>query len=159
MKKISLLVVCGLALSSCATILTGTNDKISFTSEPSGAKVLYKGQEKCTTPCVTTFNKSLSAVNVEYKLANYPTKTVDLNRKFNSVTILNVLLGGLIGIGIDLATGSTMNYTDNSYFVDFNKDSVASKKVKKDEINAPVAASDASGTSAASTSAISASAN
>ncbi len=139
MKKIALLAVCGLSFVSCATILTGTNDKIAFTSEPSGAKVFYKGQEKCTTPCVTTLNKSLSSVNVEYRLADYPAKNVMLERKFNGVTILNVLLGGIIGIGVDVATGSVMNYTDNSYFVDFNKDSVAAKKVKKDELNAPAA--------------------
>lgn len=57
---------------------------------------------------------------------------------------LNVLLGGIIGIGIDVATGSVMNYTDNSFFVDFNKDSVAAKKVKKDELNAPAASGTAS---------------
>ncbi|MBP3839731.1 MAG: hypothetical protein J6D35_02060 [Chryseobacterium sp.] len=157
MKKIALLAVCGLSFVSCATILTGTNTKIAFASEPSGAKVLYKGQEKCTTPCIATFNKSLSNVNVEYKLENYPTKNVNLNRNFNGTTILNVLLGGIIGIGIDVATGSVMNYTDNSYFVDFNKDSVAAKKVKKDEMNAPAATGTAA--SAASDTAVSAVSN
>lgn len=135
MKKVALL-VCGVSLTSCATILSGTNEKISFTSEPSGAKVLYKGVEKCTTPCVSMLNKSLSAVNVEYKHTDFPSKNVSLNRSFNGVTVLNVLLGGIIGVGVDLATGSVMNYTDNSYFVDFNNDSVAAKKLKNDELNA-----------------------
>ena len=144
MKKIALL-ASGLSLASCATIISGTNEKIAFTSEPSGAKVLYKGQEKCTTPCVATFNKSLSAVNVEYRHSDFPAKNVDLNRSFNGVTVLNVLLGGIIGIGIDVATGSVMNYTDNSYFVNFNDDSVAAKKVKKEEVNATGTAVPAAG--------------
>jgi hypothetical protein len=38
-----------------------------------------------------------------------------------------------------------MNYTDNSYFVNFNDDSVAAKKVKKEEVNATGTAVPAAG--------------
>ena len=34
-----------LSLTSCATIFTGTTDKITFNSKPEGAKVYYKGYE------------------------------------------------------------------------------------------------------------------
>jgi hypothetical protein len=151
MKKILFFAVASMSLTSCATIFSGTSEKISFTSEPAGAKVFYKGLEKCTTPCVTQFNKSLSSVDVEYRHPNFPSKSVNLPREFNATTILNVLVGGIIGIGIDAATGSMMNYTDNSFFVDFNKDTMASQKISKDKIKV-AAAENATPSSAPSTS-------
>ena len=48
-----------LSLTSCATIFTGTTDKITFNSKPEGAKVYYKGYEKCVTPCSFNVNRGL----------------------------------------------------------------------------------------------------
>ena len=49
--KTAVVLISTLSLTSCATILTGTSDKITFNSSPEGAKVLDAGIEKCTTPC------------------------------------------------------------------------------------------------------------
>ena len=114
-KLFSLALISGLTLSSCATIFTGSKDEISFTSKPEGAKVMIKGLEKCVTPCTTSIQRSLSNEQVELKLDGYQTKTFALEKKFNAVTLINIIGGGLIGFGIDAATGSLMKYDKKAY--------------------------------------------
>lgn len=107
-------------MSSCATILTGTKDNISFNSNPQGAKVFIDGIELCTTPCTSAINRSLSDKMAELKLEGYETRIIKLDRKFNAVSIIN--LTGLLGWAIDAATGSIMQYDRKSYDIELSKD-------------------------------------
>lgn len=118
MKKtlsLATLVALSLSLTSCATILTGTKDSISFTSMPQGATVVHKGIEKCTTPCTVEMGRSLGKQTVELKYDGYETKELKLEKTFNPVTLVNILVGGLIGFGIDLGTGSFLKYDAKAY--------------------------------------------
>jgi hypothetical protein len=121
MKKklsISLLIAAALSVTSCATIITGTKDKISFTSTPEGAKVMHKGVEKCTTPCTAEIPRSLSKQTVTFEKEGFSNKEVKLTKTFNAVSLVNILLGGAIGIGIDAATGSLTKYSPKEYKVE-----------------------------------------
>ncbi|MBC7556137.1 MAG: PEGA domain-containing protein [Chryseobacterium sp.] len=109
-----------ISMTSCATIFTGSKDEISFNSKPEGAKVMVKGLEKCKTPCTTSMQRSLSNEQVEFKLDGYQTKTIALDKKFNAVSLINILGGGIIGFGIDAATGSLMKYDTKAYNVDLD---------------------------------------
>ncbi|WP_027378525.1 PEGA domain-containing protein [Chryseobacterium daeguense] len=119
-KMLSILMMSGIAISttSCATIITGTKDKISFTSSPEGAKVFHKGIEKCTTPCTAEIPRSLSKQTVTFEKEGFASKEVKLTKKFNPVTLPNILLGGVIGVGIDAATGSLTKYSPKEYKVE-----------------------------------------
>lgn len=107
-----------LSMSSCATILTGTKDKITFNSAPEGAKVFHKGIEKCTTPCTAEIPRSLSKQMVTLEKEGFVSKEMKLTKKFNPVTLVNILLGGAIGVGIDCATGSLTKYSPQAYQVE-----------------------------------------
>jgi len=107
-----------LSMSSCATILTGTKDKITFNSTPEGAKVFHKGIEKCTTPCTAEIPRSLSKQMVTLEKEGFVSKEMKLTKKFNPVTLVNILLGGAIGVGIDCATGSLTKYSPQAYQVE-----------------------------------------
>lgn len=114
MKQIlsyGVLLALAISTTSCATIITGTSDKISFTSTPEGAKVLHKGVEKCTTPCETKIPRSLSKQTITLEKEGYVSQEVKLTKTFNAVTLVNILLGGAIGVGIDAATGSLTKYS------------------------------------------------
>lgn len=119
-KMLSILIMSGITLSttSCATIITGTKDKISFTSTPEGAKVFHKGIEKCITPCTAEIPRSLSKQMVTFEKEGYNNKEVKLVKKFNPVTLVNILIGGAIGAGIDAATGSLTKYSPKEYKVE-----------------------------------------
>lgn len=119
MKKIitiSAAVILSISLTSCATIFTGTSDRITFNSTPEGAKVLEKGIEKCTTPCTYKFSRSLSEKTVEIKKDGYQNKVIELDTKFNSVSILNLF--NVFYWAIDAATGSIKKYDTKVYNVE-----------------------------------------
>lgn len=107
-----------LSTTSCATIFTGTKDSITFTTTPEGAKVIHKGVEKCLTPCTAEIPRGLGKQMVMFQKEGFETKEVKLTKTFNPVTLLNILLGGAIGVGIDAATGSLTKYSPKSYTVD-----------------------------------------
>lgn len=119
LKSVFLIVIGAFCLSSCATIFTGTKDRIYFKSTPSGATVFKDGIELCKTPCSEKINRSLNTTDVEIKLDGYETRVITLDRSFNAVSILN--LGSIIGWGIDALTGSLMKYGKKSYDVTLSK--------------------------------------
>ncbi|ROH99461.1 PEGA domain-containing protein [Chryseobacterium daecheongense] len=116
-NKLSIVLLAGITLSttSCATIFTGTKDSISFTSNPEGAKVFHKGIEKCVTPCTLEIQRSLSKQTVTFEKEGFASKEVKLTKNFNAVTLLNILFGGAIGVGIDAASGSLTKYSPKAY--------------------------------------------
>lgn len=122
-NKLSVVLLAGIALSvtSCASILTGTKDKITFNSTPEGAKVFHKGIEKCTTPCTAEIPRSLSKQMVTFEKEGFTTKEVKLTKTFNPVTLVNILLGGAIGVGIDAATGSLTEYSPKAYQIELDQ--------------------------------------
>lgn len=119
-NKLSIVLSLSIALSttSCATIITGTKDKIYFNSTPEGAKVFHKGIEKCTTPCTAEIPRSLSKQTVTFEKDGFTGKEVKLTKNFNAVTLVNILIGGAIGVGIDAATGSLTKYSPKAYTVE-----------------------------------------
>jgi len=119
-NKLSIVLWLGITLSttSCATIFTGTKDSISFTSTPEGAKVFHKGVEKCVTPCTAEISRGLSKQTVTFEKEGFADKEVKLTKTFNPVTLVNILLGGAIGVGIDAATGSLTKYSPKVYTVE-----------------------------------------
>jgi hypothetical protein len=119
-NKLPLILLSSFVLSatSCASIFTGTKDKISFTSQPEGAKVMHKGVEKCVTPCTSEIHRSLGKQVVVFEKEGFTSKEVKLTKTFNPVTLLNILLGGAIGVGIDAATGSLTKYSPKAYTVE-----------------------------------------
>lgn len=115
MKTISTisLVVAMFLMTSCATLFTGTKDRITFNSNPSGATIYIDGVEQCKTPCTMNVKRSIADTDVEFKLDGYETRLITLSKEFNIVSVIN--LGNLFGWGIDALTGSVMKYDRKTY--------------------------------------------
>ncbi len=113
MKRILFVIIVIVFATSCATIFTGTKDRISFNSTPSGAVIYKDGVELCTTPCSYKVKRSLNDTDIEIKLDGYETRLITLDTEFNVVSIIN--LGNLFGWGIDALSGSVMKYDRKSY--------------------------------------------
>ena len=117
MKKKQLLTISTILiaffLSSCATLFTGTKDRITFNSNPSGATIYIDGVEQCKTPCSMKVTRSINDKDVEYRLDGYETRLITLSKEFNVVSVLN--LGNLIGWGVDALSGAVMKYDKKSY--------------------------------------------
>ena len=94
-----------LLLSGCATIVSGTNQKVSVTSQPSGAKVTADGKMTSTTPTDFTLERK-SDHTLEFSKEGYKTATVMLKRTINGMLAGNILIGGIIGTGVDAISGA-----------------------------------------------------
>lgn len=92
-------------LSGCATIMSGTTQKVSVSSQPGGATAKVDNNMSAKTPAVFTLERK-SDHTIEISKEGYKTTTVLLKKTFNGATTGNILLGGIIGTGIDAASGS-----------------------------------------------------
>lgn len=113
------LTIASLLMTGCATVFTGTKDRITFNSNPSGATIYKDGVEQCKTPCTVRVKRSLGDTEVEYKLDGYETRLITLDKEFNIVSVIN--LGNLLGWGIDAISGAIMKYDKKTYDITLSK--------------------------------------
>ena len=108
MKKVNCAVFLFAALfcfPGCATIVSGTTQKVSVTSQPSGAKVTADGKMTAITPTEFTLERKTGHI-LEFSKEGYKNATVLLKQSMNGMGFGNVLLGGIIGIGVDAVSGA-----------------------------------------------------
>lgn len=124
MKRPLIFLITLFLMTGCATIFTGTKDRISFTSTPSGAVIYKDGVEICTTPCNYNVKRSLNDTEMEFKLDGYETRLITLDKELNLVSIVN--LGNLFGWGIDALSGAVLKYDRRSYDIKLSPEKSAS---------------------------------
>lgn len=92
----------------CASIMSGTSQKVTFNSHPSGAKVITHTGLTLVTPSTATLPKGKS-ISVRCEKEGYETQTQTIGTSLNGWFFGNILFGGLIGMIIDIADGAMMN--------------------------------------------------
>ena len=98
-----LIVVAGVAVTGCATMVHGTTQEIPVTSDPPGAEVRLGGRLLGVTPTTITLERK-----PDYQLEILKPGFEPFRQRLESVSqydALSVLGGGLIGWGIDASTG------------------------------------------------------
>jgi len=116
MKVCSLAAVAGLgvALSGCATIVEGTTQSVSVSSTPEqGAQctlVNSQGTWYITTPGSTTVHKTKTDLSVTCARPGYEPGHVVAVAHFGATTLANVIAGGVVGVGVDAASGANFHY-------------------------------------------------
>ena len=93
-----------LALSGCATIISGRHQEVQIMSLPSGAKACAGGQCVTTPGSLTLRRDSHHMLLVEKD--GYLSETVQITSGIGASVFGNIILGGLIGGGIDAASGA-----------------------------------------------------
>ncbi len=122
MKKITnlfLLFTVIFSLSSCATIFTGTSQRIQISSNPPGAKVQIDGIDKGTTPLSVKLKKASDGPTITLKKEGYATKMFSPETSFNQIAFLNLF--SPISWVIDLLTGATHKYDPKFYELELEK--------------------------------------
>jgi len=104
----------GVTLSGCASIVEGTTQSIAVSSAPAdGATCVLTSSEGTyyvTTPGNTTVHKTKNDLVVVCTRQGFKDAHTVIPSHFNGATAGNILAGGVIGIGIDAATGANYNY-------------------------------------------------
>lgn len=119
MLKINVLVAAAAAaaLGGCATVTRGTTSQVTITSEPAGAEARSSLGHACTaTPCTWEVSRKSEFV-VNFTKNGYEDVQVPVSTRIAEAGAVgfagNVLVGGLVGMGVDAATGSTLEHYPN----------------------------------------------
>jgi PEGA domain len=117
LKRVALILVATSSLSACATVTRGSNDAWVVDSNPSGASVTTSNGYSCdSTPCAIRMSRK-SEFTAEISKPGYKTVTVSVSHKTANSGAAgvagNVLVGGLIGIGVDMVSGASQDLVPN----------------------------------------------
>lgn len=120
---ISLLALC----TSCASIINGTTQNVPITSTPENATVTATGGDitlKGTTPCTLDLKRKHHQT-LTISAPGYKTSTVQLQSVLSGAVAGNIIAGGLIGWGVDAATGGDSKLVPETISVTLAPDPVA----------------------------------
>jgi hypothetical protein len=113
-----------LAFGGCASITRGTTSDVEFISEPAGARVETSRLESCTTPCTLKVSRK-DEFQATFKLEGYKDKVVFVRTQIAGSgaagLVGNAVIGGPIGIGVDVITGATLEHIPNPVMVTLEK--------------------------------------
>lgn len=124
MKKFFLMhvmiIVMILALSSCATIFTGSKKRIMIDSNVAEAQSVTidgKKYKNVTFPFQVKVKRGFHETLVTSQAEGYEPSSLSIDKSFNAVSVLNLL--SLLGWGIDAATGAMMRPEYKNYELEF----------------------------------------
>jgi len=111
------------ALGGCASVTRGTTENISISSTPSGVEAVVSGLEvptTCVTPCSVVVKRNAD-VSITFQKEGYEPQIVPLSRDIQTGGAAgfagNLLLGGVVGMGVDAATGAATDHKPNPVIV------------------------------------------
>lgn len=116
--KRTLAVLAVLALTGCATVVSGTQQSV-FVDTPltEGATCTLQDSKHGhwylqSTPATVSVLKGNGPMNITCRKAGYQTASVSVDDEFSGATLGNIILGGGIGIFVDAASGAAQKYPD-----------------------------------------------
>jgi hypothetical protein len=127
-KVLGILTAIGIVTTGCASIISGGKQDIAITSSPSNAQVFVNDKLVGRTPYHGTFRRTSPAKRIEVDLKGYKAFNTEIKKKWNPVTLVNILtvLWAPIGLTVD-------KYFTGAYYK-FDPDKVpANLKPKQDK--------------------------
>lgn len=115
-----------LSFSSCATIVAGGSPKITIdgdTREPVTIITEKQTYPDVTLPYTVQVNRHhIDGQRVQIKSNNGDYRDVVLEKKVNGWTWGNILIGGLVGWGVDLITNCVSKPSKVNYYIEKRKE-------------------------------------
>lgn len=102
--------------SGCATVTRGRYQAWTIDSAPGGAVVSLSNGERCETPCTLKLRRKYPFAVHVCKVGFHPVNTM-VQSQISGAGAMgmagNVLIGGLVGVGVDAGTGATRDLQPN----------------------------------------------
>ena len=103
-------------LAGCATVTRGLSDQVQINSDPPGATVQTSMSHQCMTPCTLNVQRK-DEFNVVISKPGFEPQTVFVGTRVAGSGAAgfagNVLVGGIVGMGVDAASGATLEHFPN----------------------------------------------
>lgn len=104
-KKLLSFSLLGVSCVSCATIVNGTTQKVSISSDPLGASIFVDGAPAgCTPNCIELKRKREHLISLSKE--GFEDENVKLEPVLSGAVAGNIIAGGFIGWGVDAVSGS-----------------------------------------------------
>ncbi len=143
-----------LLLPACSSITEGTTQTLSFQSDPPGGECVLRRDGivigRATTPGAVLVHKTRSGIDLNCKLAGYEDVSAHIRSDLAAATFGNILLGGAVGVVIDMASGANNKYDPVTVvtFTPASGDAAAELRAANAKIAAAKLASTGAGSSA-----------
>ena len=106
--------------TGCASIVSGNNQSLSVNTQDKGADVSGakcslindKGTWYLTSPGSVTVRRSYQDLAVDCKLDGVDAGLASVKSSTKAMAFGNILFGGIIGVGVDTATGAAYDYPE-----------------------------------------------
>ncbi|MFB2553381.1 translation initiation factor 2 [Ensifer soli] len=104
-------------LMGCGSITRGTTESVTITAEPSDAEISTSTGHHCPrSPCTLDIARK-TKFTAYAKKAGYETGSIEIGTKVSGNGAAgfagNVLIGGVVGMGVDAATGASLDHFPN----------------------------------------------
>lgn len=118
MRIVGIVALCAV-MGGCASVTRGTTENLSIVSTPPGAEATITGLDvptACVTPCAVVVKRNAD-VSVSIQKDGYEPQVVQLTKEIPATGAAgfagNVLIGGLVGMGVDAVTGAATDHKPN----------------------------------------------
>lgn len=120
MKRILIIILVVLSMTSCATIISGSKSKITLDSEVEGSATLVvegRRYHDVVFPCKVKISRGFHETAIRVTVDGYTPEVVVVKKEFNPVALLN--LAEPFGWIIDVATGAVTRPRNDYYWLEF----------------------------------------
>ncbi|MBN2676423.1 MAG: hypothetical protein JXR30_04195 [Alphaproteobacteria bacterium] len=98
-----------LLFAGCATIISGTDEKVSVESARGVARIEVDSKFQGMTPQLITFETDKDH-KIRFSFPDGKVFETKLERRINKWILANILFGGIIGFGVDFATDGAYTF-------------------------------------------------
>jgi hypothetical protein len=111
----------GAMLAGCATVVSGTTQTIGVNTDPEGADCQFRRKGVLVgrvnpTPGTMQVGKDQESVSVLCTKEGFDDTAGVIGSEFQAMTLGNILLGGVIGVVVDAASGAMTKYPESVTF-------------------------------------------
>lgn len=112
-RNLGLLVAVLLFVAGCGVLFNSGPAAVMLTSNPNEAEVWIDGSRRGTTPMTVSLPKNQN-YQVVFRKAGHDEVTMPINRQVSAAIVILDVLGGLVPVIIDAATGSWYVLSESS---------------------------------------------
>ncbi len=117
-RLIALAAVLATPLGACATVINGSDQPLGVVTTPPGATCTLSRDGKVIaqvspTPGQVQVEKSKHDIIIACEMAGYQKTEVIAQSTFNGATFGNLIVGGIVGVAVDAASGANNEYPES----------------------------------------------
>ena len=122
-NKILIGVIAPLLFTSCASILSGSRAKVTVKNDEvmTPVNLTYDGKTERNVflPYEIKIKRGFKPTTIKASSKGYDNVNVNVKKVFNATTLWNLALGGVLGAGVDAATGAMMKPESKEIYLPF----------------------------------------